>query len=132
MQTGERAKRLRIYVNEDNQVGHQPAHVAVVGLLKREGAAGATVLRGLEGFGSSGVVHTVNLGDLVEKLPIVIEWIDTPERIDRLLPEARADAAAGPRHRRRHGGDDFQAELAGGLAQAGQRAQLLGHAYEIG
>ena len=87
MQTGERAKRLRIYVNEDDQVGHQPAHVAVVGLLKREGAAGATVLRGLEGFGSSGVVHTVNLGDLVEKLPIVIEWIDTPERIDRLLPK---------------------------------------------
>jgi PII-like signaling protein len=58
-----------------------------VGLLRREHAAGATVLRGLEGFGGSGVVHTVKLGDLVEKLPMVIEWIDTPERVDRLLPE---------------------------------------------
>ena len=82
-----KAKRLRIYVNEDDQVGHQPAHVAIVALLKREGAAGATVLRGLEGFGGSGVVHTVNLADLVEKLPLVIEWIDIPARIESLLPK---------------------------------------------
>lgn len=85
MQPG-KAKRLRIYVNEDDQIGHRPAHLAVIELLRRERVAGATVLRGFEGFGGSGVVHTVNLGDLVEKLPIVIEWIDTPERIAQLLP----------------------------------------------
>jgi PII-like signaling protein len=87
MQPGQKAKRLRIYVSEDDHVGHQATYVAVVALLRREHAAGATVLRGLEGFGGSGVIHTVNLGDLVEKLPMVIEWIDTPERVDRLLPE---------------------------------------------
>jgi len=87
MQPGQKAKRLRIYVSEDDHVGHQATYVAVVGLLKREHAAGATVLRGLEGFGGSGVIHTVNLGDLVEKLPMVIEWIDSPERVERLLPE---------------------------------------------
>jgi PII-like signaling protein len=87
MQPGQKAKRLRVYVSEDDHVGHQAAYVAIVGLLKREHAAGATVLRGLEGFGSAGVIHTVNLGDLVEKLPMVIEWVDTPERVDRLLPE---------------------------------------------
>lgn len=83
----EKAKRLRIYVNEDDQVGHRPAHLAIVELLRRERAAGATVVRGFEGFGGSGVVHTVNLGDLVEKLPMVIEWIDTPDRVARLLPK---------------------------------------------
>jgi PII-like signaling protein len=82
-----KAARLRIYLDEDDQIGHRPAHVAVVELLRRERAAGATVLRGVEGFGATGIVHTVNLGDLVEKLPVVIEWVDTPEQIARLLPE---------------------------------------------
>jgi uncharacterized protein len=87
MRRFEKAKRVRIYLEENDQVGHRPAHVAIVELLRREKAAGASVFRGLEGFGGSGVVHTVNLGDLVEKLPMVIEWIDVPERIARLLPQ---------------------------------------------
>jgi PII-like signaling protein len=87
MQRFERAKRVRIYLEENDRVGHRPAHQAVVELLRGGEAAGASVFRGLEGFGSSGVVHTVNLGDLVEKLPLVIEWIDAPERVERLLGE---------------------------------------------
>jgi uncharacterized protein len=83
----EKARRVRIYLEENDRVGHRPAHLAVVELLHARKAAGASVFRGLEGFGSSGVVHTVNLGDLVEKLPMVIEWIDAPERIERLLDE---------------------------------------------
>jgi PII-like signaling protein len=87
MRRFQKAKRVRIYLEENDRVGHRPAHLAVVELLRRSEAAGASVFRGLEGFGSSGVVHTVNLGDLVEKLPMVIEWIDAPERIERLLAE---------------------------------------------
>jgi hypothetical protein len=87
MRRFEKAKRVRIYLEENDRVGHRPAHAAIVELLRAEKAAGASVFRGLEGFGSSGVVHTVNLGDLVEKLPMVVEWIDLPARVDRLLPE---------------------------------------------
>jgi len=87
MRRFEKAKRVRIYLQENDRVGHRPAHVAIVELLRGQNASGASVFRGLEGFGSSGVVHTINLGDLVEKLPMVIEWIDVPERIERLLPE---------------------------------------------
>lgn len=87
MQRREKAKRVRIYLEENDRIRHRPAHLAVIELLRAHGAAGASVFRGLEGFGGSGVVHTVNLGDLVEKLPLVIEWIDAPERIERLLAE---------------------------------------------
>jgi PII-like signaling protein len=83
----EKAKRVRIYLEENDRVGHRPAHLAIVELLRAQKAAGASVFRGLEGFGSSGVVHTVNLGDLVEKLPMVIEWVDAPERVEGLLAE---------------------------------------------
>jgi CBS-domain-containing membrane protein len=84
-----KAKRLRIYLNEGDRVGHQPAHVAILSFLRRQDAAGATVVRGVEGFGGSGVVHTTMLADIVQELPIVVEWIDTPERVDRLLPQLK-------------------------------------------
>jgi CBS-domain-containing membrane protein len=84
-----RAKRLRIYVNEGDMVGHVPAPIAVLSLLRKEDAAGATVFHAKEGFGASGVVHTTNLADLIEKLPIVIEWVDLPQRIERLLPQLK-------------------------------------------
>ncbi|HEY4394284.1 MAG TPA: DUF190 domain-containing protein [Polyangia bacterium] len=87
MRRFEKARRVRIYLEENDRVGHRPAHLAIVELLRKQKAAGASVFRGLEGFGSSGVVHTVNLGDLVEKLPMVIEWIDVPEKIEGLLAE---------------------------------------------
>ncbi len=90
-----KAKRLRIYLNEGDRVGHQSASVAIVALLRGENAAGATVLHGTGGFGSSGVVHTVNLADVVEKLPIVIEWIDRPERVERLLPRLKEMVTCG-------------------------------------
>ncbi len=84
-----KAKRLRIYLNEGDQIGHLPAPLAILELLRKEGAAGATVLHGMEGFGASGVVHTPHLADVVEKLPILIEWIDLPERVERLLPRLK-------------------------------------------
>jgi hypothetical protein len=52
-----KAKRVRIYVNEDDRAGGRPLHLAILELLRRENAQGATVLRGVEGFGATGQLH---------------------------------------------------------------------------
>lgn len=84
-----RAKRIRIYVNEGDQIGHVPADRALVEFLRRENAQGATVVRGIEGFGATGEIHVSHLADLVQKLPLIVEWIDLPERVERLLPRVK-------------------------------------------
>jgi CBS domain-containing protein len=84
-----RAKRVRIYVNEGDKAGARPLHFAVLELLRRENAQGATVLRGVEGFGADGVIHVSHLVDVAPSLPIVVEWIDRPEQVERLLPRIR-------------------------------------------
>lgn len=89
------AKRVRIYLNEGDLVGHTAAHVAVVEFLRRENAAGATVFRTIEGFGGSGQIHTQRLVELSGALPIVIEWIDAPERVDRLLQPLKQMVSPG-------------------------------------
>lgn len=80
------AKRVRIYVNEGDHIGHQPAHLAILELLRQEGAAGGTVLRAMEGFGGPGQIHTTRLVDIEPKLPIVVEWIDRADMVDQLMP----------------------------------------------
>jgi CBS-domain-containing membrane protein/PII-like signaling protein len=84
-----KAKRVRIYVDEGQTHRHQPLPMAILGFLRREGAAGATVFRGTEGFGGSGEIHTARLVDINQRLPLVIEWIDTPEQVERLLPRVK-------------------------------------------
>ena len=90
MESFGRAKRIRIYLSEGDRAGHLPAHVAVVQLLRKEGAQGASVFRGLEGFGATGEVHVSHLPDVAYKLPLVVEWIDHAERVERLMPQVRA------------------------------------------
>lgn len=89
MDTLGKAKRVRIYVTEDDRAGGKPLHLAVLELLRREHAQGATVLRGLEGFGAGGVIHVPHLVDVAPRLPVVVEWIDRPEQVERLLPRVR-------------------------------------------
>lgn len=84
-----KAKRVRIYVNEGDVHGHQPIDAALVAFLRKEGAAGATVWRAIEGFGASGKIHTLRWVDLAERLPIVIEWIERAEQVERLLPRIK-------------------------------------------
>jgi CBS domain-containing protein len=79
------AKRVRIYLNHGDMVGHTAAHIAIVEFLRKQDAAGATVFRASEGFGSQGEIHTDRLVDLAGKLPVVVEWVDSPERVERLL-----------------------------------------------
>jgi len=84
-----KAKRVRIYVDEGQLHKHQSLPVAILGFLRKEGAAGATVFRGIEGFGGSGEIHTSRLVDINQRLPMVIDWIDTPEQVARLLPQVK-------------------------------------------
>jgi CBS-domain-containing membrane protein/PII-like signaling protein len=85
-----KAKRVRIYVEEGQLYKHQALPVAILSFLRKEGAAGATVFRGIEGFGGSGEIHTSRLVDINQQLPLVIDWIDTSEQISRLLPKVKA------------------------------------------
>ncbi|AUX32725.1 MULTISPECIES: DUF190 domain-containing protein [Sorangium] len=78
--------RARIFVGESDRWHHQPLYRALVERLRKEGFAGATALRGIEGFGARSLVHTINILDLSDDLPIVIEVVDSQEHIDRLVP----------------------------------------------
>lgn len=79
-------KLLRIFVGESDRWEGQPLFEAIVRKVRETGGAGATVLRGIEGFGAHSRIHTARILRLSEDLPIVIEVVDTAERIDALLP----------------------------------------------
>lgn len=80
-----KAKRVRIYVGEDDKVGMKPAHFALLEFLRKEGCQGATVFRAVEGFGATGRIHVSHLVDIDQRLPILVEWIDSPEVVERLI-----------------------------------------------
>ncbi len=79
-------RRVRIYTGETSHWDRRPLFMAVLEFLRAEGAAGATVMRGVAGFGANSRIHTANILRLSEDLPTVVEWIDAPERVERLLP----------------------------------------------
>jgi CBS-domain-containing membrane protein len=89
------AKRLRIYIGDSDRWHHQPLALAILELLKREGLAGATVFQGVAGFGAHSRIHTRALLDLSVDLPVVIEVVDRPDRIDRILPLVEAMVSEG-------------------------------------
>ncbi|MBX6375672.1 MAG: DUF190 domain-containing protein [Acetobacteraceae bacterium] len=76
---------LRIFVGESDEHAGRPLHEAVVLKAREMGLAGATVLRGPMGFGRSSRLHTAKILRLSEDLPLVIEIVDTEEKIERLL-----------------------------------------------
>ena len=84
---------MRIHIGESDKWHGKPLHEAVVELLRKEGFSGATVLRGVGGYGGSSVYHTDKLLRLSQDLPIVLEVIETEERIDAILP--RLDEMVG-------------------------------------
>src|SRR5258708_39403768 len=79
-------KLLRIYVAESDNWHGQALYNAIVERARKEGLAGATVTRGIEGFGANSRIHTTSILRLSEDLPVKIEIIDVAERIDRFLP----------------------------------------------
>jgi PII-like signaling protein len=77
---------LRIFVGESDRWHGKPLYQAIVELAREQGLAGATVLRGIEGFGANSRLHTSRILRLSEDLPVVIEIVDQEERIELLRP----------------------------------------------
>ncbi|MBN2455253.1 MAG: DUF190 domain-containing protein [Sedimentisphaerales bacterium] len=81
------AELLRIFIGEADRYEGKPLYEAIVYLARQKGMAGATVIRGLMGFGADSRMHTAKILRLSEDLPIVIEIVDKPEKIQEILPE---------------------------------------------
>jgi len=79
------AKLLRIFLGESGKRGKQPMYEAIVYEAKRQGLSGATVTRGIMGFGANSQVHTTKLLELSSDLPLVIEIVDTEDKIRAFL-----------------------------------------------
>src|SRR5215467_545514 len=79
-------KLLRLFIGESDTWHGKPLYQAIVERVRQEGLAGATVVRGIEGFGADSRLHTSRILRLSEDLPVVIEIVDTPEQIDRVVP----------------------------------------------
>jgi PII-like signaling protein len=77
---------VRIFIGDSDKWHHQPLDQALLERLRKEGFAGATVIRGVAGFGAASVIHTTHLVDLSADLPILIEVVDDQAHIDRLFP----------------------------------------------
>jgi PII-like signaling protein len=88
-------KLLRIFIGESDHWHGRPLYEAIVELVRAEGLAGATVLRGIEGFGADSRLHTSRILRLSEDLPIVVEIVDTAENVERVLPQLDEMVAEG-------------------------------------
>jgi len=82
MNPHDKAKRLRIYISSTDKFKHTPLYEVIIFAARRYGIAGATVLKGIMGFGSSSEVYSNKLWEITEKLPLIVEIIDEPYKID--------------------------------------------------
>ena len=94
MTTGLPATRLMVFLSEDDRVGHHSAADALLHRAREAGLAGATIWRGIEGFGATGHLRAVRLPDLARGLPLIFEVIDAGAAVTAFLPTVR-DLAAG-------------------------------------
>lgn len=77
---------LRIFVGEGDKIGHRPLYEVIVLKAREAGLAGATVMRGVMGFGKNSILHTAKILRLSEDLPMVIEIVDSLEKVEAFLP----------------------------------------------
>jgi uncharacterized protein len=80
------AKLLRIFVGESDLISHVPVYEKIVLEARKAGLAGATVTKGISGFGASSRIHTTKLLRLSEDLPLVVEIVDSEEKIEQFIP----------------------------------------------
>ena len=85
MKPGDNAKRLRIYISSTDKFEHKPLYEVIVYTAREQGITGATVLKGIMGYGSSSEVYTNKLWEISEKVPLVVEIIDESHKIDLYL-----------------------------------------------
>ncbi|WP_406379464.1 DUF190 domain-containing protein [Streptomyces sp. NBC_01618] len=81
------ALRVTIFIGENDMWHHKPVFTEIVHRARRAGLAGASVFRGIEGFGASSLIHTTRLLSLSEDLPVAIVIVDTDDRIRAFLPQ---------------------------------------------
>ncbi len=81
MENNPDAKLLRIFIGENDKLGRQPLYEAIVFEAKKQGLSGATVVRGIMGFGANSRVRTAKLFELSSDLPLVVEIVDSEEKI---------------------------------------------------
>lgn len=97
MEKDPNAKLLRIFIGESDKVGQQPLYETIVFEAKKQGLSGATVMRGIMGFGANSIVHTTKLFEISSDLPLVVEIVDTEEKVkeftktvERLFEKAKS------------------------------------------
>ena len=81
------AKKLSIYLDEADKANGKPVYEVLLEIFLKRQIAGASVFRGIEGFGSDRVLHTAKILELSTTLPVKIEVVDSPEKIDAVLLE---------------------------------------------
>lgn len=81
MKTGDKAGRLRIYISSTDKYEHSPLYEVIVFAAKKAGLTGATVFKGVMGYGSSSEIHSNKLWEISEKMPVLVEIIDEPVKI---------------------------------------------------
>lgn len=89
------ARKVSIYVGEDQQYHGNSLYAAILDFLFYRGISGATVIKGIAGFGADHHLHTTRILRLTENLPIKVEFIETPEKVDELLPKLYEMAGTG-------------------------------------
>lgn len=85
MNTGDNVKILRVYTSSTDKLKHTPIYEMLVFAARRKGLAGATVHKGIMGYGSSSVVHSAKFWETNDKLPVVVEIIDESSKIEAYL-----------------------------------------------
>ena len=81
---------LRVFVGELDKSGGVPLYERILQVAQEAGMAGVTILRGVESYGAQGAVHSAHILRLSEDLPMVLEIVDTPKRVDAFLPQVDA------------------------------------------
>lgn len=90
-----RAVRLTILLGESDQWHHRPVYSEIVHRCRAAGLAGATVLRGIEGYGASTLIHTTRLVSLSDDLPIAVVIVDTADKVEAFLPSLEELVSGG-------------------------------------
>lgn len=89
MNNFENAKLLRIFIGESDKIGNVNVYEKIVSEARKENLAGATVYRGIMGFGKNSIIHTSKIFALSDDLPLVIEIVDSENKIDGFIPKVK-------------------------------------------
>jgi len=94
LQSG-KAVRVTLYLGDGAKYHHVPTYTSILDLLFHSGIAGATVLKGVAGFGTAHRMHSAHILEISDHLPIRIEFIDTQEKVEAILPELEKRTGSG-------------------------------------